>query len=195
MKDTFRFLFRTAYPLVLICTLTVALITAVNAITAPQIQKNEQALFNDSVRALFNLSKDQDLLTETIPLSTVENPPEDTLAAYRVSQSGTFLGYCIEVKGRGAYGKDLRVLAAFDEVGTLCNLVCLSHSETPGKGDLILSESFYQQHYLGKNTNELSAAPLPTLSGSTKTSTALYNAVQVATAFYEALIEAKGGTL
>ncbi|MBQ9130448.1 MAG: FMN-binding protein [Clostridia bacterium] len=192
MKGKLLDLARISLPLVVICTLMVALIAAVNHFTAPVINENEKALFNQSVKDLFGLSKNEEPTVDPLHLPENKPLPSGALAAYTVKMGEKQLGYCMEVTGSGAYGEDLRMLVAIDGDGQIIDLCCLASSETPGKGDKVLNDVFYSTYYLGRTVDEITSADPPILSGSTKTSTALYNAVDCALALYQALTVQKG---
>ena len=193
MKERFLYLLKIVCPLTVICLLMVALIAVVNHFTAPAIEQNEKALFDESIKKLFALSEDASPEVKAMPLPEGDALPKGAVAAYAVGIEGELLGYCMEVRGSGAYSEDLRMLVALDDQGRIIDLSCLAQSETPGKGDKVLNGSFYAAHYVGKDARQSVSAETPFVSGSTRTSTALYNAVSCAADLYEILVRQEGG--
>ncbi len=179
-------------PLFLICTLMVFLIAICNAVTSPVIERNKQKTFDRSIATLFSIASTENLKVEK--LSFPSNAPATLISAHRIYNEDLPIGYLMEVDGIGAYSGKIRMLVALDCSGRIIDLLCSEQSETPGKGDRVLNAQFYSEHYIGKSNQEISVSPYPALSGSTKTSDALYSAVNTALEGYALLSnDATGG--
>lgn len=118
------------------------------------------------------------------------------------SSTGQPLGYCITATSSKGYGGDITVMIGISrDKGTVLGISILSLDETPGLGMKSTEETFYGQYskenYIGlfnvtktgaKAENEIDA-----ISGATKTSRAVTDAVNAAVAYYMNFL-AEGGT-
>ena len=158
--------------LVAIAIVTAALLAFVNGLTAPVIEKNNQAQLQNSLKEVlpadsFNIVKD-----------------ENGVTVYSAEKGGKVLGYCV-VNTQKGYGGDVKVMTGVNIDGSVNEVKILEHSETPGLGANAEKEYFIDQ-FIGKlkgvavNKNNPAGNEIKAISGATITSTAVTNAVNAA---------------
>lgn len=115
--------------LFLITFITALLLGFVNQVTAPQIEKN-----NEATRA----AAMAELIPEAEPVQAepaeVPSPDKDTPAIqniYEMQKDGETVGYCMEVLPSG-FGGTLTVVVGINTDGTVAGAKVTSHAETPG---------------------------------------------------------------
>lgn len=137
--------------LLAICAVVAVLMALTNYVTAPFIQKNENAAAN---AALLEVMPDGsgfekvDLSSYTLPATVTE--------AFR-SENG---GYVFKLKTSG-YASDMIIMCGVNADGTVSGAVCLSSGETLGY------EKTYGDSLKGKTSDSIDAADV--ISGATKT--------------------------
>lgn len=158
--------------LVAIAIVTAALLAFVNGLTAPVIEKNNQAQLENSLREVipaeeFNIVKD-----------------ENGVTVYTAEKGGKIIGYCV-VNSQKGYGGDVKVMTGVNADGTVNKVTILEHGETPGLGANAEKPDFINQ-FMGKikgvkvNKNAPMGNEIKAISGATITSTAVTNAVNSA---------------
>ena len=187
MKKNFIYCLKIVLPLVVICLMTVGMISAVNYFTAPVIEQNKKNTFDATLGTLFGIAEGDKLTAEQLPPQQHGLDPALIKAAYRIYINDAPAGFCFDTIGQGAYKGTIEMLVAVDTEGRVLDLSCIRQTETPGKGDAVLNDSFYEEHYSGKTFEQL-AEKNAVIAGSTKTSTALKNAVDNALKAYETLL-------
>ena len=124
-KTTFASLARIAAVLTLICTLVAALLSGVYALTNETYENNLLATKQKAIASLFGLEAVE---TEALPTEGFEIEE-----LYRVTQNGTVLGYCANVKSAG-FGGDVDMMVATSPEGALLGVKIVAMSETPVLG-------------------------------------------------------------
>ena len=144
-----------------ICAVITLLLAVTNAITAPIIEKNQNAAANE---ALLQVMPDGsgfekvDTGKYTLP-STVTEVYKETAGK----------GYVVKLITAG-YGSDMVIMCGIMADGTVSGAVCLSSNETLGK------EKTYGESFVGKDADGVAA--VDTVGGATKTTAAYKNAVK-----------------
>ncbi len=146
--------------LVCICAVMSVMIAVVNHITAPIIEKNNNAQANEALLQVMPDGKN----FEAVELSEYTLPQTIT-EAYK-EEGG---GYVFRLKTTG-YSNDFIIMCGINADGTVSGATCLSSTETLGY------EKTYGDSFTGKNADEVDATD--TISGATKTTTAYKNAVK-----------------
>lgn len=187
MKNKATDIVKIAFPLFIICTLMVALLAVVNSFTAPVIAQNEKRTVNDSMKTLFGLAETETLIAKEHSPKALGLDQSKIKTVYEISTSEGFCGYCFRIVGKGAYKGSIEMLIALSEQGEVLDLLCIAQSETPGKGDLVLNEAHYESTYIGRNVKTIPELASAKISGSTKTSSALHNALQAALDAYQTI--------
>ena len=146
---------------VCICTVITVLLAITNSITAPIIEKNQNASVNAALLEVMPEGKD----FEEVDLTEYELPA--TVAEVFRETEGQ--GYVAKLVTAG-YGSDMVVMCGVNADGVVTGAVCTASNETLGK------EKTYGEGFTGKNADEVDA--VDTIAGATKTTEAYKNAVK-----------------
>ena len=94
------------------------------------------------------------------------------------------VGYAVETT-RGGYSPDINVITGFDAEGAVSSVHITSHSETSGIGTLVFESEDFMQQFVGKTatSNIQLGTDIDALSGATRTSTGVTNAVRAAAGY------------
>lgn len=159
--------------LTLICIVVSALLAVTNFFTAPIIAEADRGAANAALMEVIPGAIDFEELTgETVP---------DVVTAVYRETSGK--GYAIQLAaiGYGGVSSPISAVVGIDTEGLIIGVKVISYSgETPGKGDVIVNESFLSQ-FVGKNSN---LTDVNIIAGSTYSTAGLINAVREAFAAY-----------
>ncbi len=162
-------------------TLVITLVLALaNMVTKDKIAENnankELAACAEIIDAEFTN------ITETLPQN------EKITAVYQGIKNGKTAGYCVSVIGEG-YGGDISMVVGINSDSTIAGIKIITHSETPGLGSKATTSEF-RQGFEGKKSplsvvkgggakdNEINA-----ISGATRTSNGVTNAVNLASEY------------
>ena len=146
---------------VCICTVITLLLATTNFITAPMIEKNQNALANKALLEVMPNGKgfeNVDITKLTLPSTVTE--------AYKETDGQ---GYVIKLLTSG-YGSDMVIMCGVDSKGVVTGAVCLSSNETLGK------EKTYGENFTDKDAAGVDG--VDTITGATKTTEAYKNAVK-----------------
>ena len=146
---------------VCICTVITLLLAVTNSITAPIIQKNQNASANAALLQVMP----EGAGFETMDISTFTLPA--TVSEVWKETSGK--GYVVKLVTAG-YGTDMIIMCGVNADGVVTDATCLSSNETLGK------EKIYGESFGGKDAAGVEA--VDTLAGATKTTAAYKNAVK-----------------
>ncbi len=146
--------------LVCICAVISVMLAITNAITAPIIQKNNDAAANESLLEIMPNGKnfkEVDITSYTLPASVTNAYSED---------GG---GYVFRLTTTG-YSSGFVIMCGINPDGTVSGATCLSSGETLGY------EKTFGDNFTGKDSTGVQA--IDTVSGATKTTAAYRAAVQ-----------------
>lgn len=146
---------------VCICTVITLLLAVTNSITAPIIQKNQNASANAALLQVMP----EGTGFETTDISTLTLPA--TVSEVWKETSGK--GYVVKLVTAG-YGTDMIIMCGVNADGVVTGATCLSSNETLGK------EKIYGESFGGKDAAGVEA--VDTLAGATKTTEAYKNAIK-----------------
>ncbi len=146
---------------VCICTVITVLLAITNSVTAPIIEKNQNAQANAALLEVMPEGKG----FESVDLSAYELPA--TVAEVFRETEGQ--GYVAKLVTAG-YGTDMVLMCGVTADGVVTGAVCTSSNETLGK------EKTYGESFAGKNADEVEAVDI--IAGATKTTEAYKNAVK-----------------
>ena len=178
-KENVKYVCRIVLPLFIICVCVVAVLAAINALTAPVIADNNERALNESLAAFYG----DDIKAEPVNGSF----DSSVKTVYRVKKNDADVGYCFDVTGSGAYKGRIEVLVALDGEGKIIGISNVKNGETPSIGGKVLAEGGVKDNYIGASFDTLPAFSEVSLSGATRTSTALQNAVKNAFDAYKSL--------
>ena len=157
-----------------ICAVIAILLSLTNYITAPIIEKQENAAVNDALAVVLPDGKD----FEQLDISAYELP--ETIIEVYVSKDA---GHVFKMSTSG-YASGLVLMCGIDTKGNVVGATCIASSETNGV------ENDYGSKVIGATAETIET--VDTVSGSTKTSLGYRNAVKDA---LNALIIINGGTV
>ena len=143
-----------------ICGVISLLLAATNALTAPIIEKNQNAAANEALLVVMPNGtgfEQMDLSSYTLPSTVTE--------AYKEANGG----HVIKLTTTG-YGSGFVIMCGVNADGTVSGAVCLSSNETLGY------EKTFGENFTGKNSEGVEA--VDTISGATKTTAAYRGAVK-----------------
>ncbi|MBR2387517.1 MAG: FMN-binding protein [Clostridia bacterium] len=153
-------LIKSVITLVCVCAVMASLLAVANIITAPIIEKNNNAAANE---ALLQVMPEGEGFEE-IDISKFELPA--TVAqAYKEANGG----YVFRLVTTG-YKSNFIIMCGINADGTVSGAICLSSNETLGK------EKTFGENFVGKNSDEVDTVDI--ISGATKTTEAYRNAVK-----------------
>jgi electron transport complex protein RnfG len=159
MKEAFRY----SIILGLICFLASAILTVVNALTAPQIVSQKQ----EGVQAA---------LREVCPGASYfeADSQEGEVGYYRAyNKDKSLVGFALKAEAKG-YSSLIEALVGLDASLHISAIKVLSQNETPGLGSRI-AEPAFQSQFKGKDSSSLSNAEA--ITGATISSKAVIDAV------------------
>ncbi len=161
--------------LTLVCAVVCGLLAVVNAVTKDKIAQAETDKLQNSLTAVFGEGT----------YTTLEQSFEGVTAVYQ-SEDGIII-FDITVDGYSSGG--IRALVGVASDGTVAGTGIVSCSETPGLGTQI-QENGYAAGYTGASLSGTDVTGGPDLiSGATKSSTGLKNAVVLALTTYSQMQE------
>ena len=144
-----------------ICAVITLLLATTNYITAPIIEKNQNASANQALLEVMPNGKGfekVDIAPFTLPSTVTE--------AYKENSDQ---GYVIKLVTAG-YGTDMVIMCGVSKDGVVLGAVCLSSNETLGK------EKTYGDNFKDKDQTGVEAVEI--ISGATKTTEAYKNAIK-----------------
>lgn len=175
--NNLKYVLKIALPLFLICAVTVAALAGINELTKDKIAENAKEELDRSMAEFFGNGC---AVTELDTSALGDNVKK----AYKTEKDGVLAGYAFDVTGSGAYKGKIEVLVAVDTNGTVIGISNVSNGETPSIGGKVLESA--GETYKGHNASNVEKdKDIVFVSGATKTSTALNNAVKNALAAYE----------
>lgn len=163
--------------LLVICAAVGALLSGVNALTAPAIAANEAASLN---AACFAVLPEADSFTE------LECGIDGVTAVLRADNGA---GYVVTAQAQG-YGGQVPAAVSFSPEGTILSVVMMSNDETPGLGQKVTAAGFTGQ-FAGRSAEAFTIDDVDAVSGATISSKAAVSAINLA---IEAYLQVTGGT-
>lgn len=146
---------------VCICTVITLLLAVTNSITAPIIEKNQNASANAALLEVMPNGSG----FETVDKSSYTLPATVT-EVWKETSGG---GYVVKLVTSG-YGSDMVIMCGVGADGVVTGAKCISSNETLGK------EKTYGESFAGKDSAAVDATDI--ISGATKTTEAYKNAVK-----------------
>ena len=169
--------------LFVICFAVTALVACADLLTKDKIEENEANKAKKTMQAL---------ISDATEFKDITTSAFESYEA--VNASGETVGYIFVTVGKGGYSGDITVMTALDTKGVVTGLEITADEETQGLGKNAHNENFRNQ-YIGKAVDvykvikgEASAdGEIEALSGATKTSNAVTNAVNLAKEAFNAM--------
>ncbi len=147
--------------------ISAALLTGVNNITAPIIAERQEAEYMQALEAYFP------------EIDSFESEQVDDNQFDKIyDSSGEMLGVMATIQQQG-YDGIITYNLAVDPTGSIIGVLVVSHSETPGIGDIITTDGF-QEQFVGKSHEDPIAAgdDVDSVSGATVSTAAMINSIR-----------------
>lgn len=162
-----------ALPLVIICALIALLVATVNYFTAPVIERNNEKALREAIEELFPM---QNIVYEECDFTLGDDSTAiDTI--YAVTSDGTPVGYCVKLSPNGFKGKVDMVVSLDTSAFVTGVKITSTNDETSGIGTKVAEKSFTDQ-FIESDGNTLSSnAKDYIISGATKTSKPVTEAI------------------
>ena len=160
-------LVKPAVVLVLICAIVGFLLGSVDNLTLPTITANREARAWATYNALIPEATDFEALSCDVPGVTALMEADDDL------------GYAVIAQSKG-YSSQVPMAVAFDDEGTITNVIGMDNTETPGLGTKVQLPDFTDQ-FLGRAAEPLTIDDIDAVTGATISSKAALAAVNEAT--------------
>ncbi len=177
MKSIKEFLVPTLV-LFFICLVAAALLGLTNDVTAPVIEANAAKA---SAKAMQEVLPDADRFGDTL-----ENEHGTYALAY--GKGGEVEGYAITAEGKGGYNGTVTLMVGIDSEGKVKNISFLEIDETPSIGGKIPKNTDFLSQFMdisGSAALTKNGGTVDAVSGATKTSTAVTDAVNNALLCFE----------
>lgn len=168
------------FTLFLICFISALLLGITNDVTAPKIAQIEyQAM--------------QDAMKEVLPKAdefTESKTDAETGCEYSIAKAkdGSVIGAAVTAIGKGGYNGDIKLMVGLDLQGSVMNISFLTIDETPSIGMKVKSNQSFMSQFdgiTGSAALSKSGGKIDAVSGATKTSTGITDAVNNALLCYE----------
>ncbi len=165
--------------LFIICLVAAALLGLTNGVTAPKIAEIEKQQTQEAMQEVLPDAASFGEITEDAKSGCSYAEAKDT--------SGNVIGYAVTASGKGGYNGEIKLMVGLDKSGAVQKISFLSIDETPSIGmKLKTNESFLGQ-FLGISGSaalKVKGGQIDAVSGATKTSTGITDAVNNALICY-----------
>ncbi len=162
--------------LFIICLVAAALLGITNDVTSPII--SDLAAENE-------INTRKEVFPDAVSFGEAKNAGEASVVA-ALDKNNNIIGYVVVNVGKGGYGGDISVMTGVTADGKVTGISILSHNETPGLGAKAKTDDGWSGQFEGltkgitvskdgSGTNSIKA-----ITGATKTSSAVTNAVNEA---------------
>lgn len=178
--------------LFLICFVAALLLGLTNKVTSPKIAIIEEQTKQEAMKAVFPDAK-------TFGDDEVDDSTGCTYAVAK-DENGNVIGYAITATGKGGYSGDIKVMVGVTKDGSVGEIEngaavkVLDEDETPSVGGKkVIQNSEFFARFIGLKENaSIGGGNVDAISGATKTSTGVADAVNNALICYENISEEVG---
>lgn len=162
-----REILRLSITLTVVSIISAALLTGIHGVTGPVILERQQKEYRQALEDFFPAIAD-------FQSERVDGDQFDLI----MDQDDNLIGIMATVAARG-YDGDIVYNLALDGEGTIIGMRIVSHSETPGLGDVITTDNFKEQ-FTGKGVDDPLEAGIDvdTVSGATISTAAMIVSVR-----------------
>ncbi len=181
MKKVKEYLVPT-FVLFVICLIAAVLLGVTNEVTAPTIAANDAKAAQEAMADVLPEGKD------------FSQTGENEFGSYAVAkdESGKIVGYAVTAVGKGGYNGEITLMVGVDAEGAVTKLNFLSIDETPSVGGKLTTKADWLAQFIGlKESAALTknGGTVDAVSGATKTSTGITDAVNNALECYAKITE------
>ena len=157
----------------IVCTVCGLLLSLVNGLTAPIIERNALAAVEASLKEIYPDGTFKDVTDQYIS--------QDETGLIDGIYEAEGKGYIFTLHNNG-YGGEYKFMIGYNNDGTVSGYKGLEHLETPGKGSLA-----FEGDYVDQVMSLTSKDPMPIISGSTITTAGIGQAVNAAKAIFNGI--------
>ena len=178
-------------PVLITCIVAAAGLAVTYSVTAPKIAEQDRLAEERSLQAVLPDATftclENSRLKDEIDAAAAS---VDVLDTFYASSDGGHAGWALKVSSRG-YGGPMVIVIGLDTSGSVTGVTILSHNETPGLGTKVITESGFLKQFseLGTGFDDSDVRALDTISGSTKSSNGVRNAVAGAGRVFAEVLE------
>lgn len=170
-----------ALVLVLICAIVGFLLGTVDNLTLPTIMANREARAWATYSALIPEASDFAALECDVPGVTA------------CMEAADGKGFAIIAQSKG-YSSQVPMAVAFDDQGTITNVIGMDNTETPGLGTKVKDTSFTDQ-FIGREAKPMTIDDVDAITGATISSKAALAALNEAIEAYQAASDGASATV
>lgn len=159
-----------SFKLMIIIAAVVLMLAVVNGLTKDRIAENNKKASDEARTALF---ADADMFEQTdakLPDNTAKYVEE----IFEATQSGNTVGYCVTINCDGFGGK-INMIVGISTDGIVTGVKIISHSETPGVGERIISNGSIVSQLTNVSANSINS--VSAITGASITSNAVIEGV------------------
>jgi RnfABCDGE-type electron transport complex G subunit len=166
-----RDILRLSLTLALVGIISASLLTGIHGVTAPIIAERQETEYRQALESYFPGF-------ESFETEQIDDDSFDLI----YDGDGELIGVMATIRQQG-YEGDITYNLAIDGEGTIIGVIVVSHSETPGIGDVITTDSF-QEQFIGKSFEDPITAgdDVDIVSGATISTAAMINSIRAAVA-------------
>lgn len=164
-------LVKPALVLVLICAIVGFLLGTADTLTLPTITANREARAWATYSALIPDAPDFEAVECDVPGVTACMEAADNL------------GYAVIAQAKG-YSSQVPMAVAFDDEGTITNVIGMNNTETPGLGTKVQLPAFTEQ-FIGREAEPMAIDDIDAITGATISSKAALAAINEAIEAYQ----------
>ena len=177
---------RLVIPVLITCIVAAAGLALTYSVTAPKIAEQDRLAEERSLQAVLPDAAFTCLESSRIREDVdAASAPVDVIDTFHATKDGAHVGWALKVSSRG-YGGPMVVVIGLDTSGSVTGATILSHNETPGLGTKVLTDAWFLEQFpeLEAGFDDADVRSLDTISGSTKSSNGVRNAVAAAGRVY-----------
>ncbi|MDY0341600.1 MAG: FMN-binding protein [Coriobacteriia bacterium] len=170
---------RLVIPVLVTCVVAAAGLSVTYSVTEPMIAEQDRLAEERSLQAVL-----PDARFTCLESTRIQDDVDaaagsvDVLDTFYGMKDGVHAGWALKVSSRG-YGGPMVIVIGLDTSGSVTGVTILSHNETPGLGTKVITETGFLEQFsgLGSGFDDGDVRSLDAVSGSTKSSNGVRNAV------------------
>ena len=168
-----------------ICLVASVLLSLTNKVTAPRI---EQIAYETQQNAMKEVMPDAASFDESKELTLENGITVEYCNA--LASDGSAVGFAVTSTGKGGYGGDIKLMVGVDKDGKVTKVSVLEQEETASIGGKLMSQESFLNRFIGISGSAAltkNGGSIDAVSGATKSSTGLTDAVNNALLCWQAI--------
>jgi len=183
-------------PVLVTCVVAATGLSLTYSLTAPKIAEQDRLAEERSLKAVLPEADAFGCIEDTAVIEQAQAvaDPVQIIDMFQATEGGKPIGWAVKVSSRG-YGGPMIVVVGLDTSGSTTGVSILSMNETPGLGTKVQTEPWFLEQFIGLpgGYTDGDVRALDAISGSTRSSNGIRNAVAAAGRVYaEILFEMEG---